>query len=98
MGSISVSEARASLPAVLERVAAGEEVTLTRHGEAVAVVMRPDRVRVRRAAAAAAIADAERLHEMIVESRKRPLSSMPGISRDEAEAHIAELRADRARD
>lgn len=39
---MTVSEARAALPEVLTRVAQGEEITITRHGSAVAVVVRPD--------------------------------------------------------
>jgi prevent-host-death family protein len=45
MSNVSISQARATLPELLDRVAAGEEVTITRHGVAVAVVMRPDAVR-----------------------------------------------------
>ncbi len=39
---MTVSEARANLPEVLTRVAAGEEITITRYGSPVAVVVRPD--------------------------------------------------------
>jgi len=39
---MTVSEARAALPEVLTRVAAGEEITITRYGSPVAVVVRPD--------------------------------------------------------
>jgi antitoxin (DNA-binding transcriptional repressor) of toxin-antitoxin stability system len=39
---MTVSEARAILPEVLARVAAGEEITITRYGSPVAVVVRPD--------------------------------------------------------
>ncbi|MGH3246119.1 MAG: type II toxin-antitoxin system prevent-host-death family antitoxin [Trebonia sp.] len=39
---MTISEARATLPDVLDRVVEGEEVTITRHGRPVAVVMRPD--------------------------------------------------------
>jgi antitoxin (DNA-binding transcriptional repressor) of toxin-antitoxin stability system len=39
---MTVSEARAALPEVLTRVALGEEVTITRYGSPVAVVVRPD--------------------------------------------------------
>jgi len=42
MAVMTISEARAALPEVLDRVAEGEEVTITRHGRPVAVVMRPD--------------------------------------------------------
>ena len=39
---MTVSEARAALPEVLTRVARGEEITITRYGSPVAVVVRPD--------------------------------------------------------
>ena len=39
---MTISEARAALPEVLNRVAEGEEVTITRHGRPIAVVIRPD--------------------------------------------------------
>ncbi len=48
MVTMTISEARAALPAVLDRVEAGEEVTITRHGRAVAIVLRPEALRSRR--------------------------------------------------
>jgi antitoxin (DNA-binding transcriptional repressor) of toxin-antitoxin stability system len=42
MAVMTLSEARAALPEVLTRVAQGEEITITRHGRPVAVVVRPD--------------------------------------------------------
>lgn len=42
---MTMTEARATLPQVLDRVAAGEEITITRRGKPVAVVLRPDIVR-----------------------------------------------------
>ena len=42
MAVMTISEARAELPDVVSRVAAGEEVTLTRHGRPAAVLVRPD--------------------------------------------------------
>lgn len=44
MAVMTVSEARAALPEVLTRVAQGEEITITRFGSPVAVVVRPDTV------------------------------------------------------
>lgn len=41
---MTVSEARAALPEVLTRVAQGEEITITRYGSPVAMVVRPDTV------------------------------------------------------
>ncbi len=45
MTTMTVSEARAALPELLTRVEEGEEVTITRHGKAVAVLVRPDALR-----------------------------------------------------
>jgi antitoxin (DNA-binding transcriptional repressor) of toxin-antitoxin stability system len=42
MAVMTMSEARAILPEVLTRVAQGEEITITRYGSPVAVVVRPD--------------------------------------------------------
>jgi antitoxin (DNA-binding transcriptional repressor) of toxin-antitoxin stability system len=42
MAIMTVSEARAALPEVLTRVAQGEEITITRYGRPIAVVVRPD--------------------------------------------------------
>ena len=42
MAVMTVSEARAALPEILTRVAQGEEITITRYGRPIAVVVRPD--------------------------------------------------------
>jgi antitoxin (DNA-binding transcriptional repressor) of toxin-antitoxin stability system len=42
MAFMTVSEARAALPEVLTRVSQGEEITITRYGSPIAVVVRPD--------------------------------------------------------
>lgn len=91
---MTVSEARAALPEILDRVAAGEEVTITRYGKPAAVVVRPDALRTRRADQA--LAAAERLQDRLVEARSRPLDSTPGISEARAEELVAEVRASRA--
>ena len=70
MASISASEARATLPELLSRVEDGEEVTITRHGRPVAVLIRPDALRTRRAGAA--LDDANRVHELLTEAAARP--------------------------
>ncbi|MDY7100309.1 MAG: type II toxin-antitoxin system prevent-host-death family antitoxin [Actinomycetota bacterium] len=91
--TVSVTEARASLPQILERVLAGEEVTLTRHGAAVAVVVRPDVLRVRRAGEA--LERAERIHELLESSRRRPLEDGVGLTAERAEELVADVRASR---
>ncbi len=42
MAVMTLSEARAALPEVVNRVAQGEEITITRYGRPMAVVIRPD--------------------------------------------------------
>ena len=90
--SMTVSEARAALPQVLDRVLAGEEVTITRHGQAVAVVVRPDRLRSRRADAA--LAEAARIGQLLDAARTQPLGRAT-LSIAYGEELIAEVRADR---
>lgn len=94
MSTMSVSEARAALPEILDRVLAGEEVTITRHGREVAVVVRPDAVRVRRADQA--LADAERLRDMLARARATPLADAPTVSADRAQELVTEVAASRS--
>jgi antitoxin (DNA-binding transcriptional repressor) of toxin-antitoxin stability system len=68
---MTISEARAALPEVLDRVAGGEEVTITRHGRPVAVVIRPDILWARRAGGA--LDDANRIHELLTGAAAAPL-------------------------
>lgn len=93
MSTMSVSEARAELPAVLDRVAAGEEITITRHGKPVAVVVAPDTLR-RRGRADLAFARAEQIRLDMEAARKRPLSP-PTMSPEYAEELIADIRRGR---
>jgi antitoxin (DNA-binding transcriptional repressor) of toxin-antitoxin stability system len=90
---MTVSEARAALPEVLNRVADGEEITITRHGWPVVVILRPD-VLSSRSRAADVLEEAERLNGMLREAEKMPLST-GGISAAYAEELIAEIRAGR---
>ncbi len=92
--TMTVSEARAALPEVLDRVLAGEEVTLTRHGEPVAVVVRPDRLRMRRAEGA--LAEAARVGDVLAKGRQARLGRRPSVDDDRAKALIAEVRASRS--
>ena len=93
MDSLTMSEARARLPELLDRIERGEEITITRHGRPAAVLLRPDKLRVRRGESA--IDRAREIGRMIEEARQQPLG--PGIDMDPAYAEewIAEIRADR---
>jgi prevent-host-death family protein len=93
--TISITEARASLPDLIDRVAGGEEITLTRHGSPVAVLIRPDALRSRRADAA--FARATELREGRERARHEALDGAPGLTEQEAEELIAEIRSDRDR-
>ncbi|MBK5224761.1 MAG: type II toxin-antitoxin system Phd/YefM family antitoxin [Acidimicrobiia bacterium] len=94
MTTMSASEARAALPEILDRVLAGEEITITRHGQPVAVVVRPDAMRVRRADRA--LATAERLRDALERGRTAPLDAAPPITAERADELIDAVRASRA--
>jgi prevent-host-death family protein len=93
--TVTVSQARSTLPEIVQRVTDGEEVTITRHGQAVAVVVRPDALRARRADAA--LEGAAVLHELLVTARDRPLDTAPPLGEARAEAMIEEVRNSRSR-
>jgi len=92
---MSVSDARAALPRILEYVEDGEEVALTRHGRTVAVVVRPDLLRARRAGEALGVADS--LRSRIGAGRARALDTGPGVTEARARVLVADLRAGRDR-
>jgi prevent-host-death family protein len=91
---MTVSEARAALPEILDRVSEGDEVTLTRHGKAVAVIVRPDTLRSRRADSAQKQAAA--VHGLLSGGRRAPLALRPTLSAERAEELVAEVRASRS--
>lgn len=93
MSTMTVSEARARLPEVLDRVAEGHEITITRHGKPAAVVMKPDLARARRLRDA--YAGGEEVRQLRERARRRPISETTGLTREYAEELIAEIRADR---
>ena len=92
MSVVSASEARAILPQLLDRVEAGEEVTLTRHGRRVAVLVHPDALRIRRAGPA--LDAAAEVHARLDAARRAPLPEH-GLSRRRADALVDEVRAAR---
>ncbi len=94
MTELSITEARAQLPEVVNRVIAGEEITLTRHGQPVVVMLRPDAVRTRTAAVQAMIERSKEIGRMIDDARGRPLSP-PVMSAERADELVAQIRADR---
>ena len=92
MSTNSVSTARQTLPEQLDRVEAGEEVSITRHGRVVAVLVRPDVLRGRRASKV--WDEAERIAGLLESSRGEPLR--PALSAERAEELIEAVRAARS--
>ncbi len=93
--TLTISEARAALPDLVDRVTNGEEITLTRHGRPVAVVVRPDALRVRRGGVA--LASAAELRERLRAALRVARPVPKGVSRKRANKLVADLRAGRAR-
>jgi len=90
MVTLTVSQARSTLPELLDRV----EVTITRHGRPVAVVVRPDALRSRRADGV--FAATERLQASLAAARHRPLDeaiASSGITVERADELIAAIEA-----
>lgn len=90
---MTASQARAALPEILDRVVAGEEVTITRHGEPVAVVVRPDSLRARRADRA--LGEAERLRDLLQQGRAARLDDVATITAARAEQLLDDVVATR---
>lgn len=92
MSIISASAARQTLPAQLDRVEAGEEVSITRHGRVVAVLVRPDVLVARRATAAWRAAD--RIEALLTRAKSESLAS-PVVTTERADALIESIDSDR---
>jgi antitoxin (DNA-binding transcriptional repressor) of toxin-antitoxin stability system len=92
MAIMTVSEARAALPELLTRVQEGEEVTITRHGRPVAVLVRPDVLRVR---SRVIIETASRIHGLLAAGAESEGPVHGGLTAERAEELINEIRAGR---
>lgn len=92
MTTFTVTEARAALPELLTRVEGGEEVTITRHGRAIAVLVAPGALRSRRASDV--LDSAQELRQLLVDARTRPLAAAT-MTTERADELVAEIRADR---
>jgi prevent-host-death family protein len=93
MTPITASEARATLPDLLSRVENGEEVIITRHGRPVAVLVRPDALRSRRAGEA--LDGAAHVHDLLAEAAATALPEGAGLTEERAEELITSIRASR---
>jgi prevent-host-death family protein len=93
MTSVTATEARAVLPDLLTKVEHGEEVTITRHGRPVAVLVRPDALRSRRASGV--FDSAAQVHELITHPAVADPSGSAGLSVQRADELVRAIRADR---
>jgi antitoxin Phd_YefM of type II toxin-antitoxin system len=94
MAIMTMTEARAALPQVLDRVAAGEEVTITRYGKPAAVILRPDIVH-NRARVEIVPADLHGARRRRAAAGKR-IADAPGMPVDDLLAELDALRGRRA--
>ena len=93
MLTLSLSEARARLPEILDRVAAGEEVHITRHGAPIAAVVGHDRwMKTKRQDL---LAGARELRRMLETVERGSLEEYVPNPDWDVEAHIAEIREGR---
>jgi antitoxin (DNA-binding transcriptional repressor) of toxin-antitoxin stability system len=92
MTSLTVSQARAALPELLTRVEEGEQITITRHGREVAVLVRPDVVRTR---SHLIIEVADGIHTLVAEAAPAGLPEEDGLTQERADQLVREIRAGR---
>lgn len=93
--TVTATAARSSLPAILERVAKGGEIVITRHGRPVAVIIHPDALRVRRNEALFDAADD--VADLLDEAAATDLADAPVLTTQQADERVRELRASRRR-
>ena len=91
MPAISASVARQTLPAQLDRVEAGEEVEISRHGRVIAVLISPEKLRARRVGDAWKRAD--EVGALLDRARTQPLTA--SMNEERAEELIRGIRAGR---
>jgi len=92
MSTMTITEARAQLPELADRVQTGEEVTVTRHGQPVMVLVRPDSLSNRRSSSI--WDEMEKTKRRLEEARRRPLSG-GGLSSEFAEELVKSIREER---
>jgi prevent-host-death family protein len=90
MVEFSLSEARARLPELLDRVASGEEVHISRHGRAVAVLIDNDRWL--KTKTHDVLLQARELRRQLDGARDLPIPAPVTAGHDDADAHIDWLR------
>lgn len=96
MATRTITDARTELPALIDALESGEEIVITRHGRAVAVLIHPDALRSRRASAS--FEAAAKLRAELDAAREAPLDLSNGPTIEQAEEWVAAIRADRDAD
>ena len=92
MGTMTITEARSQLPELADRVQTGEEVTVTRHGQPVMVLIHPDNLSRRRQSSI--WDEMEKTKRRLEEARRRPLSE-GGLSSEFADELVRSIRTER---
>ncbi len=87
---MTASDARASLPELLNRVEQGEEITIIRHGRVAAVLVHPDLLRSRRVDALQE--DVDRVRELFTPEPPAGHPAPAGMTAERAEELVAEVR------
>lgn len=91
MSTVPVTEARAMLPDLLDQVLDGNEVTITRHGRPVAVLVSPDKWKARRSGPI--FEAARKLRGELDEARAHPVQKIvPTMSHEMAGEILKEIR------
>lgn len=93
MRSVTATEIRAGHGALLTRVEHGDQVTITRHGRAVAVLVRPDALRSWRTGGV--FDAAAHVHDLIAHASGTDRGDIDGLSVDRADELVREIRAGR---
>jgi prevent-host-death family protein len=93
MTTISVSEARAHLPDLLTQVSGEQEITITRHGLAVAVLIAPEPLRRRKNLQL--VREAAALRDLVDAARSALISPVEAMTPQRAEELIEDLRRGR---
>ena len=93
MTTVSATDARQTLPALLDRVDKGEEIEISRHGRVVAVIVNPHALAARRARGAWERAD--EIGAMLEAARAKPIRRA-AMSPGRAEELVAQVRRGRA--
>ena len=89
---MTITDARACLPELADRVQTGEEVTVTRHGQPVMVLVHPDSLSRRRRSSI--WDEMDQMKKSLEEDRSQPLNQGE-LTIERAEELVRAIRAER---